>query len=95
MQRIKQVTDFKLNSILIIAATFILMPAASPAEDGKDLFERKCSKCHTIDRALNKTKNHNEWWKTVKRMAGYSRGSIKENDVDKIVEYLTSGEKKK
>jgi len=78
-----------MRGILIIAAVFILQTVAASAEDSKDLFERKCSKCHTIDRALNKTKNHDEWWKTVKRMTGYSRGAISEKEADAIVNYLS------
>jgi len=83
-----------MKKVLVI---FIVVFAASLAfasvEEGKKLFEAKCDKCHSLDRSLKKTKNLEAWKRTGERMARYSRGSITTQDVDKISEYLASGDK--
>ncbi|MGB5685962.1 MAG: cytochrome c [Candidatus Electrothrix sp.] len=39
---------------------------------GKALVEKKCSGCHSIDRAYGASKNHSEWTQTVEKMVRYS-----------------------
>ncbi|GAB4256055.1 MAG: hypothetical protein Kow0054_18550 [Deferrisoma sp.] len=58
-------------------------------EAAKALFEKKCSACHSPDRALKKNKDRAGWEKTVSRMARYSSGMISPEDAGIIVEYLT------
>lgn len=76
--------------IVLLGASF----AFSSMEEGKTLFETKCSKCHDLDRALSKTKDLAGWQKTVDRMAKYAKGAIDDKDSGKIAEYL-AGKKAK
>ena len=70
--------------IILVGASF----AFSSMEEGKTLFEAKCSKCHALDRALGKTKDLAGWQETAKRMAKYAKGAISDADAGKIAEYL-------
>ena len=69
-----------------LSVIFIVVFAASVAfgsvNDGKDLFETKCVKCHSLARSLQKTKNLKAWKRTNKRMARYSKRSITAHDIE-------------
>lgn len=78
----------------ILAFCLTLIPlGARPADDfdaaaAKALFEARCSLCHSVDRALKKSKDRPGWIKTVSRMRGYASGRITEAEADAIMEYL-------
>jgi mono/diheme cytochrome c family protein len=55
----------------------------------KSLFDTKCSVCHPVERPLSKTKIHDEWRATVKRMAGKKSGHLTEDEIEKIAAFLT------
>ncbi|KPJ98396.1 MAG: hypothetical protein AMK71_11450, partial [Nitrospira bacterium SG8_35_4] len=59
-----------------VLCLFILFIAASSgsaeATEGKGLFEQKCIKCHTLERALGKIKDLAAWRRTISRMSRYA-----------------------
>lgn len=67
---------------------FISTLSFASIEEGKNLFESKCGKCHSLERSLSKTKNLEAWQSTAFRMSGYSGGAITELDALIIAEYL-------
>lgn len=76
-------------SLFIIAIALLFSVAyAEMTEEGKVIFETKCSKCHPLDRALSKQKDLGSWKKTTLRMSKYSAGVITEEEAGKVAEYL-------
>ncbi len=76
---------FVLFFIILFYASFAL----ASLQAGKTLFESKCDKCHSLERALSKSKDLNAWKRTTIRMSKYSKGAITEEEAEKIAEYLT------
>jgi mono/diheme cytochrome c family protein len=73
--------------LIIFSSSF----ASASLEEGKNLFEEKCIKCHTLERALNKTKSLSAWKRTTSRMARYSEqagDSITAAETLLIADYL-------
>jgi hypothetical protein len=64
------------------------MGQGSEATDAKTLFEKKCSVCHSADRAKSLRKTNEEWAKTVMRMKGKT-GSVTTDEAGIIIDYLT------
>jgi mono/diheme cytochrome c family protein len=75
---------------ILYVVCILLMGSFSLAsgENGEELFQRKCSKCHAYERALNKSKDLAAWKRTTLRMARYSRGEITSEDAEHIAQYL-------
>lgn len=78
------------NAIFILITIFTASLAFASVQEGKELFERKCDKCHSLARSLKKSKSLTAWKRTNKRMARYSEGLITEQDSKKIAEYLAA-----
>ena len=78
------------NVIFILITIFTASLAFASVQEGKELFERKCDKCHSLERSLRKSKSLTAWNRTNKRMARYSKGLITEQDSKKIAEYLAA-----
>ncbi|CAK8718053.1 Quinohemoprotein amine dehydrogenase alpha subunit haem binding domain-containing protein [Candidatus Electrothrix laxa] len=61
---------------LILTAPLSAVTAEESVEPsdtaGKALVEKKCSVCHSVDRAYGANKNHSEWTQTVEKMMRYS-----------------------
>jgi mono/diheme cytochrome c family protein len=57
------------------------------ANDAKALFEKKCSACHTFNKAISKKKTPAEWEKTVKGMI-VKGAKITEEEARAITDYL-------
>lgn len=77
---------------LIAGLSFLLLTnvsfSSASSGSGKELFEKKCSKCHALDRALSKDKDLDAWKRTTKRMSKYSEGVITEAESEAIALYL-------
>lgn len=73
--------------IFILITIFSVSVSLASVEEGKKLFEEKCDKCHSLERALSKTKDLDAWKRTTKRMSKYT-DSIMLNEAGKIAEYL-------
>ena len=76
---------------MILLAIVIASSACTSVQEGKELFEKKCVKCHTLEKSLNATKDLAGWEKTTKVMIRYSDGDITEKDAKKIAKYLVAG----
>lgn len=82
-----------MRMILLIGGLSLLLAVSvsssyASSDSGKDLFEKKCGKCHSLDRSLSKEKNLAAWKRTSKRMAKYSGGAITDAEADEIAGYL-------
>jgi len=55
-----------------------------------DLIERRCSKCHALDRVAGARKDAQGWIATVNRMRGMTGAGISESDAQTIISYLVS-----
>jgi len=54
------------------------------------LIEKRCSRCHTLDRVYAVKKNREGWRTTVERMAAYASGVIPEKEIPIITDYLAT-----
>ncbi len=79
-----------ISLISILTIIFYASFASASVKEGRELFEAKCDKCHTIERSLQKTKDLGGWERTTKRMGRYSRGAISYRETKVIAEYLAS-----
>ena len=57
-----------------------------------DLMQRRCSKCHNLDRVIGARKDARGWLSTVNRMRAMPAAAISESDALAIVSYLASKE---
>jgi mono/diheme cytochrome c family protein len=69
----------------------INLPAQTqlPEGNGKDLVQKVCSSCHSIDLITARRQNRNEWTGTVQRMAQHG-ASATDEQFNTIVDYLTN-----
>jgi hypothetical protein len=54
------------------------------------LIEKRCSRCHTLDRVYAVKKDKEGWRTTVERMAYYASGVIREEEIPIITDYLAA-----
>ena len=71
---------------LIVSATTI--HGEEKKIDAKALFEKNCSRCHTIERPKSKKKTKAEWKKTVMRMKNVNGSPITDEEAKIIIDYL-------
>src|SRR5215472_12599017 len=65
-------------------------PVAIDVNQASDLMQRRCSKCHNLDRVVGARKDAPGWLATVNRMRAMPGAGISEADVQTIVTYLGS-----
>src|SRR5580698_2360256 len=70
--------------------TIDLPPAAIDLNTAAATMEKRCSKCHTLDRVAGARKDARGWLATVNRMSGLPDSGISEDDSRIIVSYLAS-----
>ena len=70
--------------------TIDLPPAAIDLNMAAATMEKRCSKCHTLDRVAGARKDARGWLATVNRMSGLPDSGISEDDSRIIVSYLAS-----
>ena len=82
-------------SVGIIGAMFVLgfcqhALASSQGEkiNVEQLFEKKCSICHSIDRPKSKKKSKEKWEATVMRMKNNNGCPITDEETKMIIDYL-------
>ena len=78
--------------LFIIIPAFLLITcagkdASSEDMDAKSLFEKRCTRCHTLDRT-NKTESSDYWKSTVQKMKKKFFSGISNKDAAVITEYL-------
>ena len=79
--------------LLLLIATFTVSIAPASSDEGKQIFENKCNKCHELERALTKSKDLKAWKLTTLRMSRYSGGAITEKEAEEGAEYLAERER--
>ncbi len=58
------------------------------AEPDQIIMNKKCSKCHSLERVYLMYKNDRERQKTVNRMAEFDYPDVTDSDTQRIVSYL-------
>jgi cytochrome c553 len=76
---------FVLSLFLLVA--FAEINAYSAAMEPKALFEKRCSRCHSLDKT-NRTESAEYWKSTVQKMKKKFFSGIKDEDAAIITEYL-------
>jgi hypothetical protein len=74
--------------VFLSLAPFLLQSMGQEPVDAKTLFEKKCTTCHSADRAKSLKKTNEEWTKTVTRMK-VKTASITNDEAAMIIDYLT------
>jgi ferredoxin-NADP reductase len=65
-------------------------PVTIDLNQASDLMEKRCSKCHNLDRVVGVRKDAKSWLTTVDRMRARPDAGISETDARLIVSYLAS-----
>lgn len=68
-----------------------------PGDSSKEptlIFKSKCSKCHSIDRALLATKDEAAWRQTIILMSGKQGSEITQDEIEKLVHFHKERQKK-
>ncbi|UCH78986.1 MAG: hypothetical protein JSU81_03280 [Candidatus Coatesbacteria bacterium] len=65
------------------------LPAETVALDGRELTEKKCTVCHTLDRVQKKKADLEGWKSTVNRMIGKG-AQLDAREAEAAAEYLTA-----
>ena len=65
-------------------------PVAIDLNQASDLMQKRCSKCHNLDRVVGARKDVQGWVATVDRMRAMPSAGISEGDAQTIVAYLAS-----
>ena len=74
----------------LLVGSFISVSIIRAADnDGKTLFENRCSLCHPTSRPLGVTKSAEQWRQTVTKMKDYAGGRISDEEAETIINYLT------
>lgn len=79
-------------AFMIALLLFALAGCSSDAQasDGKELYETKCSSCHSLDTVDNASyQTADQWRDVVDRMKDMS-STISDDDAEKITEYLAN-----
>jgi mono/diheme cytochrome c family protein len=74
-------------SLVFTFASF-LETSAGKSNIAQDLFEGKCSLCHSADRPKSKKKTKKEWEATVMRMKNVNGAPLSDEEAGIIIEYL-------
>ena len=64
-------------------------------ELGKAVMNRKCSKCHSLERVYRAYKNEDSWAGTINKMAILDSPNITSFDVKQVLNYLVEQQKKR
>jgi ferredoxin-NADP reductase/mono/diheme cytochrome c family protein len=65
-------------------------PVTADLKPGGELMQKRCSKCHNLDRVVGARKDAPGWLATVSRMRAMRGSGISETDAQTIVSYLAS-----
>lgn len=81
------------RTVLLLAAFMMMvtLPAlvsAAGDDEAKALFESKCSQCHSIENATDKTDTPKGWHSTVTRMREQNGCPITMQESEIIINYL-------
>jgi ferredoxin-NADP reductase len=65
-------------------------PTAIDINQASDLMQRRCSKCHNLDRVVGARKDTQGWVETVNRMRAMTGAGISQGEAQTIISYLAS-----
>jgi uncharacterized membrane protein len=65
-------------------------PVPIDMNEASDLMQKRCSKCHNLDRVVGARKDAHGWMRTVERMRAIPGAGISDTDAQMIVSYLVS-----
>ena len=65
-------------------------PLTIDLNQASDLMQRRCSKCHNLDRVIGARKDPQGWTATVNRMRGMAGAGISDAEALTIISYLAS-----
>ena len=65
-------------------------PMTIDLNQASDLMQKRCSKCHNLDRVMGARKDARGWLATVNRMRALPAAGMSETDAQTIVSYLVS-----
>src|SRR5579864_1427510 len=65
-------------------------PVTIDVNRATDLMQRRCSRCHTLDRVVGARKDAQGWIATVNRMRAMTGAGISDSDAQTIISYLAS-----
>jgi ferredoxin-NADP reductase len=65
-------------------------PVPIDINEASDLMQKRCSKCHNLDRVVGTRKDAHGWMRTVERMRAMPGAGISDTDAQMIVSYLVS-----
>lgn len=60
---------------------------SEPSPPGFALFQKKCSACHALQRAINASLDEKKWRKTIRRMRDMHKADISNEEIDRLVHY--------
>lgn len=72
----------------LLIPIFLTIGCTSSNIEPEELFKKRCSRCHTLDRVYGVKKDREEWLTTVKRMVIYASGVIPEKEINPLTDYL-------
>lgn len=81
----------KRTAAVILAGALLgagFVAAGGAAEQGEELFEKKCGMCHPLSRTLSQNQDRDGWTKTVTRMREVNGSPITDKEAKAIVDYL-------
>jgi len=87
----------KVFGLYLLFSVLILGRSTGAVEEPlepKALFEKRCSRCHSLDRA-NRTEKPEDWKAIVKKMKGKWFSGISDEDAEVITRYLIENRSKK
>lgn len=75
---------------MIIGSSYgIVLASGTEAPNPTQLYEKKCSSCHPIERSKSKRKSEKGWRKTVMRMKNTNGAPITDEEAEIIIRHLT------
>ena len=83
-----------LSAAAMLVFLLSLFSNVSSAEENgaRNLFEKKCSACHSLNKVTSLKKNAGKWKKTVSRMSSImerkGKGKLSDNEIRTISDYL-------
>lgn len=64
--------------------------AVTAVEEGKALFEQKCSTCHGLDRSTARAETRERWKEIIREMQDRKADWISDTEAEKILEYVST-----
>ncbi len=80
---------YKIAAIIFVCAVFSIMEnAAVYAQEAKNLIDKECIRCHSLERVYYSNMSVERWDDTVRRMHSKRHSRITEQQLNQIVSYL-------